>query len=248
MTTHRVDSNGLQGFKPYPEYKDSGVEWLGEILAHWTTKRVKNIARFVTSGSRGWAKYYSDEGPLFLRIGNLNSGSIDLHLGDVQFVRPPRGAEGERTRVRADDVLISITALIGAVGVVPSGIPEAFVNQHLALVRPLHQCVYSRWLGYCVLSRVGQEQLLAELYGGTKDGLGLEDIRSLMVLLPPLDEQWWIVEFLDEEGERIEALIAKIGEAIDRLKEYRTALISATVTGKIDVRGEDEEKDGRLAV
>ena len=89
MTTHPVESNGFQGFKLYPAYRDSGVECLGEIPAHWTTKRVKNLARFVTSGSRGWAEYYSDEGPLFLRIVNLNSGSIDLHLGDVQCVRPP---------------------------------------------------------------------------------------------------------------------------------------------------------------
>jgi type I restriction enzyme S subunit len=89
-----------------------------------------------------------------------------------------------------------------------------------------------------VLSRVGQEQLRAELYGGTKDGLNLDDIRSLTILLPPTDEQDRLTKFLDDAARQIDVLISKIVEAIDRLKEFRTALISTAVTGKIDVREE----------
>ncbi len=174
-----------KGLDPNVPMKDSGVEWLGQIPALWEVKRIKNLSRFVTSGSRGWADYYSDDGPFFLRIGNLRSGAIELDLNDVQHVRPPEGAEGERTQVRPGDLVISITALIGAVGVVPEGVRDAFVNQHLALVRLSAGHVDPRWLAYCVLSRVGQEQFAVRLYGGTKDGLGLEDIRSLIVLLPP---------------------------------------------------------------
>ncbi len=226
-----------KGLDPNVPMKDSGVEWLGEIPAHWDVKRVKNLSRFVTSGSRGWAEYYTDEGSLFLRIGNLRADSIDLDLSDVQHVNPPPGAEGERTRVRSGDVLISITALIGAIGVVSEAVPDAFVNQHLALVRPSDKQVGARWLGYCVFSRVGQEQLRAELYGGTKDGLSLDDIRSLVVLVPPWEEQQRIVGILDTAGKEVDALVAKVRDAIDRLKELRTALISAAVTGKIDVPG-----------
>ena len=76
----------------------------------------------VTSGSRGWADYYSDVGPLFLRIGNISVSSVDLKLTDVQRVQPPEGAEGYRTRVETGDVLVSITALLGAVGVSTSGV------------------------------------------------------------------------------------------------------------------------------
>ena len=233
------DSNLVRSrFKSYPAYKDSGVEWLGEIPAHWEVKRIKNVSSFVTSGSRGWAEYYSEEGPLFLRIGNLKSNSIDLSLDDVQHVSPPKGKEGERTRVRAGDVLISITALIGAVAVVPAQISEAFVNQHLALVRISDKGIEPRWLAYCVLSQVGQSQLLAELYGGTKDGLGLNDIRSLIILVPPPDEQRAIVDFLDEDENNFSSLFGRISQGLERLKEFRTALISAAVTGKIDVREE----------
>ena len=227
-----------KGLDPTAPMKDSGVEWLGEIPAHWAVKRIKNISRFVTSGSRGWAEHYVDEGAIFLRIGNLRTDSVDLDLSDVQHVSPPPGTEGGRTRVRAGDVVISITALIGAVGVVPAGMLTGFVNQHLALVRLSSEDSSPRWLAYCVLSRVGQEQLQGNLYGGTKDGLNLDDIRSTIVLMPAKGEQDRLIDTLDRNGTEVDALIAKVRIAIDRLKEFRTALISAAVTGKIDVREE----------
>ena len=225
-----------RGLDPHVPMKDSGVEWLGEIPAHWVVKRFKNVCAFVTSGSRGWADYYADDGPLFLRIGDLQSGSIDLNLDDAQHVDPPRGSEGERTRVTPGDVVVSITALIGAVGVVPEDLPEAFVNQHLALIRLSTSEADSRWIAYCIMSPVGQTQFAADLYGGTKDGLGLNDIRSLLVLAPPIREQERIVAHLDSQSTKLTTLVASVRRAIDHLREFRTALISAAVTGKIDVR------------
>ena len=227
-----------RGLDPSVPMKDSGIEWLGEIPAHWNVTRIKNLSPFVTSGSRGWAEFYSDEGPLFLRIGNVQSESVDLDLDEIQHVDPPRGAEGERTRVRPGDILVSITALIGAVAVVPRDLPEAFVNQHLALVRLTNSDVNSRWIAYCIKSPVGQEQFTADLYGGTKDGLGLNDVRSLIVLEPPIWEQERMVRYLDQQNKELTTLVQVVRIAIDHLKEYRTALISAAVTGKIDVRKE----------
>ena len=225
-----------RGLDPNIPMKDSGFEWLSEIPAHWGVKRLKNVSTFVTSGSRGWAEFYSEEGPLFLRIGNVQSGSIDLDIDDIQHVDPPRGSEGERTRVKPGDVLVSITALIGAVAVVSEDLPEAFVNQHLALIRLSTSEVDSRWIAYCVMSPVGQTQFAADLYGGTKDGLGLDDIRSLVVLAPPFREQERIVTYLDSQSAKLMKLVQAVRTAIFHLKEFRTALISAAVTGKIDVR------------
>ncbi|WP_375418295.1 restriction endonuclease subunit S [uncultured Hymenobacter sp.] len=133
-----------QGLDPAAPRKPSGVAWLGEVPAHWEVKRLKNVSRFVTSGSRGWAEFYSDEGAIFLRIGNLSVTSIDLKLHNLQRVTPPTGAEGERTRVQPDDLLISITALLGAVGVVPEQVKDAYVNQHTALVRLKLDAINSR--------------------------------------------------------------------------------------------------------
>ncbi|HEY6541252.1 MAG TPA: restriction endonuclease subunit S, partial [Ktedonobacteraceae bacterium] len=196
-----------------------------------------------TSGSRGWAQYYSDEGAIFLRIGNLSRTSISLNLDDIQHVLPPLGTEGERTHVKQNDVLISITAYIGSIGVVLDDLGDAYVNQHIALTRPCRDIVDSRWIGQCLLSRVGQDQFQMLLNGGTKDGLNLDDVGNLRIVVPPLSEQKAIADHLDQEIAKIDALISKIGEAIEKLKEYSTALISAAVTGKVDVRGEVASTD-----
>ena len=86
------------------------------------------------------------------------------------------------------------------------------------------------------MSPVGQTQFAADLYGGTKDGLGLDDVRSLLVLAPPMGEQERIVAYLDSQGTKLTKLVQSIRTAIDHLREFRTALISGAVTGKIDVR------------
>ena len=225
-----------RGLDPTAPIKDSGVPWLGQVPAHWHVRRLKHLTSYVTSGSRGWAQHYSDTGALFLRITNLSRVSIDLNLEDRQHVSPPAGSEGVRTQVASGDVLISITAYIGSIAVVPEQIEEAYVNQHLALIRPCQEEVGSRWLAYALLSIPGQQQFRMLLNGGTKDGLGLEDVRNLLVPLPPCGEQNAIVTRLDHEAAKIDALITKVHTHIDRLREYRAALISAAVTGQIDVR------------
>ncbi len=236
--SHAV-TKGLDASVPM---KDSGVEWLGEIPAHWEVKRLKFVTSFVTSGSRGWAQYYSDDGPMFLRIGNLSRTSIDSDLRDIQHVLPPKGTEGERTQVKQQDVLISITAYIGSIAVMSENIGEAYVNQHIALTRPYTNIIAPRWLAYCLLSCVGQDQFQLLLNGGTKDGLGLDDVKNLLILMPPLSEQQAIVSYIDHETAKIDALITRIREGDEKLKEYNAALISAAVTGKIDVREEMTEQ------
>lgn len=231
----RAVTKGLDRAVPM---KESGVEWLGEVPADWQVKRLKHVVSLITSGSRGWAEHYSDDGPIFVRIGNLSRSGIDLDLTDLQRVTPPDGAEGARTKVSEGDVLISITAFIGAVGLVPDGFDEAYVNQHIALARPRLSDVDPRWLAYCLLSDVGQVQFALSLYGGTKEGLGLDDVRNLKVLVPPRAEQRAIVQQLDRQTTLLETLRSRARHAIALLREYRTALISAAVTGQIDVSGE----------
>ncbi|RLC76443.1 MAG: restriction endonuclease subunit S [Chloroflexi bacterium] len=227
-----------KGLDPTVPMKDSGVEWLGEIPAHWEMKRLKHIISLVTSGSRGWARYYSESGDVFLRMGNLNRDSIDLDLSEIQYVRPPSGTEGERTQVRSNDILISITAYVGTVGLVPNGLGKAYVNQHTALLRPQHKQVNARWLAHCISSTVVQPQFAITEIGGTKVGIGLDDLRDITLVYPPLGEQEDISMHLDSQISRIARSIAKVQESITTLREYRTALISAAVTGKIDVRQE----------
>jgi type I restriction enzyme S subunit len=231
-------TKGLPKTSEVSPLKDSGVAWLGQMPSHWEVKRVKTLTPFVTSGSRWWAQYYSDDGALFIRIGNISNKTVDIDLDDVQFVTPPKGAEMERTRVRGGDVLISITANIGSVGVVPNNIEEAYVNQHIALTRPSREKVNPRWMAYVLISSFGEAQFQSLLYGGTKDGLGLDDIQNLKIPLPPIEEQNSLVDYLDQQTKRLSDLATKIETAIVRLREYRAALISSVVTGKVMVKDE----------
>jgi type I restriction enzyme, S subunit len=216
--------------------KDSGVEWLGEVPEHWEICQSKHLFDSVTSGSRGWAEYYSDDGYLFFRIANLTRDTIDPKLDSKQFVNPPVGSEGERSKIRVCDILISITADLGSVCVANLDIAGGYVSQHVALVRPNEKKVFSRWLAYFVLSSVCKEQLLGAGYGGTKIQLSLEDIKSFIVAAPPYEEQILIATFLDSEISKFESLINEAVLGIALLTERRSALISAAVTGKIDVR------------
>lgn len=109
---------------------------IGEIPEEWEVRRLGRLAEFVTSGSRGWGQYYAKEGALFVRITNLTRESISIDLTDAKYVALPSGtAEAKRTRLVDGDILVSITADLGIIGLVGPGLGEAYVNQHIALVR-----------------------------------------------------------------------------------------------------------------
>jgi type I restriction enzyme S subunit len=230
---HRAVTRGLD---PSVPLKPSGIPWLGDIPQHWEVRRLKSLCRVVTSGSRGWARYYADAGFVFLRIGNISTTSVDLRLKRITYVTPPAGAEGERTRARPDDLLLSITAQIGAVGVVPDGLGEAFVNQHTALIRLQPSKSFARWVAYGLLSQFGKDQCRLMTNGGTKIGLTLDDVRCLSVLLPPLEEQSRLVAGIENQTRELNVVISRLEREIELLREYRTRLVADVVTGKFDVR------------
>ena len=225
-----------KGLNPNAPMRDSGVEWLGEVPAHWTITKAKFLFGFITSGSRGWAEYYADDGDLFFRITNLTRDTIDPKLDSIQYVTPPNGSEGERSRIKLNDLLISITADLGSVCVANSEIENGYVSQHVALCRPNMHVACPRWLGYFILSDMAKEQFIGSGYGGTKIQLSLEDIRELWVVLPNVTEQIEIAVFIEKQFDIFDSLMFSADQQIKLLQERRTALISAAVTGKIDVR------------
>lgn len=228
-----------KGLDPSVPMKDSGVVWLGEVPSHWTILRARYASTFVTSGSRGWAEYYSDSGSVFLRITNVSRDSVDLLLHDIQRVSPPESSEGKRTATQSGDVLVSITADLGSVAVIPDGFESAYVSQHLALVRPNVDRVLGRWMAYQFFSTSGQAQLTGAGYGGTKIQLGLGDVKDVWLALPPTGEQEAICAWIGAEVDKLKCQSVSIRDVILRLSEYRSALITNAVTGKIDVRGFD---------
>lgn len=230
-----------KGLNPDAPMKPSGVEWIGDIPGHWRMIPLKRNIEFVTSGSRGWAGNYSDDGDVFIRIGNLTRDSIRLDLSDIQRVFVEDGAEGSRTRVRSGDVLFSITAYLGSVAVISDLNENAYVSQHVALTRLKQEHLVPKWVGFVALSVIGKTWFEMQSYGGTKIQLSLDDISNFPVPVPSVLEQRVIVDWIERELARYDALTIEANGAISLLKERRSALIAAAVTGQIDVRGFAEQ-------
>jgi type I restriction enzyme, S subunit len=173
----------------------------------WVFASMDQLTCLVTSGSRGWAKYYSNSGSLFIRAQDINTDR--LILDDVAHVKLPRPAEGQRTRVCRNDLLVTITgANVTRSAIVNSDLGEAYVSQHVALVRPVDPSI-TEYLYLWLLSPIhGRAKLLNDAYGAGKPGLNLDDIKEIVVSLPSFSEQEEIVR-------RVEALF-KLADTIEK--------------------------------
>ena len=214
-----------RGLDPNLPMKDSGVEWLGEIPAHWETKKIKRLfghTRRLGFPERIVLSVYRDY------------GVIEKSSRDDNFNRTPEDLDTYQLVNPGDLVINKMKAWQGSLGISSlSGITSpdyvVYTPDHEANERFLHHFLRCK--------------LLASVYLTISNGirpsqwrLEPERFEDLIVFLPPPAEQDQIATFVDAETTKIDALVAKICEAIDCLMEFRTALISAAVTGKIDVR------------
>jgi len=178
------------------------LEMFGDPVSNskgWELRELAAFEKFLTSGSRGWAAYYADAGRPFIRIQNLKKGQ--LSTDDLVFVNAPENAEARRTTVAAGDVLISITADLGRIAVVPPGLDGgANINQHIALFRP--QGINSTYLASYLASRGGKRQFSALNRQGVKAGLNFSDIRRLQIIVPPIELQKKFEQLLISQGEQ----------------------------------------------
>ena len=225
-----------KGLDPNVHMKDSGVEWLGDIARDCEVRRIKFIAQ-IGNGStpnRDNSEYWGGEYPW------LNSGVANLNevTEGSDFVTNLALAECHLPRIHPPAVLVGITGEGRTRGMATVLRIEATINQHLAFIRPNRAHSDAEYIRYVLLAAY---QFLRDESGGggsTKGALTCDQLGNFPIPLPPVPEQRAIADYLDRETARIDTLVAKVHEAIIRLKELRTALISAAVTGKIDVREE----------
>lgn len=179
----------------YPEPVKPDTFNLPELPEGWVWASLDQLAELITSGSRGWADYYAESGAMFIRSQNINKDWLDLT--DVAFVNPPQTSEGVRTLVQRNDVLLTITgANVGKVAHVDVTIEEAYVSQHVSLIR-LVDSVLSKYLHLFLTARAGGRGQLDELaYGAGKPGLNLQQIASVVVPIPSADEIDVIIEMV----------------------------------------------------
>lgn len=228
LLTKGIDENGNIRSEETHEFKDSP---LGRIPKEWEVPKIDDIKEFITSGSRGWAKYYSVEGNQFIRITNLKRKQIEIDKTEMKFVQLPGSAEGMRSKLQVGDLLISITADLGIIGIVPDDFGDAFINQHIALVRLNQADIYPDFIGYFLCSQQGQRMFNLLNDGGAKAGLNLKTVGNIPVIKPSKAEQILIVE-------RIEAVNKTVREfeiQHSKLQSLKTGLMQDLLSGKVRV-------------
>lgn len=191
---------------------------------------IRNVSTLVTSGSRGWAKYYSNSGAIFVRIGNLTRTGIDIDFKDTQFVELPDKAEGVRSKLQPNDVLVSITADLGSIGLVPDNIGEAYINQHIALVR-FNNPNQGKFMAYYLRSDYGQKELLKNKRGAGKLGLGLDDIRDSRVPIVTDEMAISIVAEIESRLSVCDSIEKTIDTALQEAEALRQSILKQAFEG-----------------
>ena len=224
---------------PLPKLRPSDFDWLGDVPEGWAHTRLKRIVTI--SGRIGFRGYTTDdlvdegEGALALGGANLtDSGCLDL--SNRTYLSWDKYEESPEIKVSLHDLLIGQRGTCGRVALVDVEIGAATINPSLVLLK--RPRIASRFLRFWLMSSAVQA-ILESLLGTTAvPMLSQAQIGSVPVLVPPIPMQTAIADFLERETASIDDMVGKVEAAIDRLQEYRSALITAVVTGKIDVRGE----------
>ena len=237
-STCELGDDAARALKPYPAYKDSSVEWLGDVPEHWQVVRLRNASEMRVSNVDKHAK--DDEQPV--RLCNY----IDVYKNDrirsgMAFMRATATTdEIERFRLQSGDVLITKDSEswndIGVPALVEDTQDDIVSGYHLALLRPFPERVDGGYLFRALQSQAVAYQFHVEANGVTRYGLSHSAIRSVWLPRPPLAEQAAIVRFLDHADRRIRRYIRAKQKLIALLEEQKQAIIHQAVTGQIDVR------------
>lgn len=230
LLTRGIDEHGQLRDPSTHRFKSTP---LGMIPEEWEVSNIGKISHRVTSGSRWWARYYSDTGAKFIRIGNLTREHVNLRLQNIQHVQPPDSSEAKRTVLETGDLLISVTADLGIIGIVPSDLGEAYINQHIALVKLDKEKINPYFIGNLLSGFQAQKYFSLLNDSGAKAGLNLKAISAFPVVFPS-DKK---------EQDRMAEIIQKTDGIIETQKSKRkkflglkAGLMRDLLSGRVSVR------------
>jgi len=228
LITHAV----TKGLDPNVKMKDSGVEWLGEVPEHWEMVPLKYVTPSLTVGIVvNPSDYVADEGLPFLYGGDIGEGVIFAE--SARRISPEHSQRNAKTRLNAGDL---VTVRVGAPGVTAVVPPECEGGNCASVMLIRRGEFNSDWLCYTMNSRVVRYQVEVVQYGAAQEQFNISHAVDFLIPVPPVEEQSQIASVLNQEGGRVDALLSKTERSIELLKERRSALITAAVTGQIDLR------------
>lgn len=225
-----------KGINPNAKMKDSGIEWIGLVPEHWEIWKVKHTS--YVKGRIGWDGLRSDE--FFENEYAFLVTGTDFIEGKVNWktcyqITKERYLQDKHIQLKEDDLLITKDGTIGKTAVVKGLVGYASLNSGVFVVRPLRKYI-SDYLYFILNSNVFTQFINITTTGTTILHLYQNIFEIFEFTIPPIEEQYSIVNYINEESIIIDTLISKYQKQIDLMQEYRTSLISQAVTGKIDVR------------
>jgi type I restriction enzyme S subunit len=222
-----------KGLNPHAPLKDSGIEWLGRVPAHWTVASLKFYASVIDC-KHITAEFLDDGFPL-ASIGEVKGWYVNLDTAK-RTTRKFYSAliEGGR-KPSPGDIIFTRNATVGEAALVPENHPEFAMGQDVCLIR-VAGALAPEYSLQVLKSGLISQQLDLAMIGSTFKRINVDDIRSFVFVIPPIKEQEHLVSEMDRISSRYDRLIANAEDSATLLQERRTALISAAVTGKIDVR------------
>jgi type I restriction enzyme S subunit len=230
-----------KGLDPTAPMKDSGIEWLGEVPAHWEVRSISSVSTKITNGYVGPTReILVDDGVRYLQSLHIKQNKIVFDK--KYFVSSEWSESHSKSILNVGDVLIVQTGDIGQCAVVTSDF--AGCNCHaLIIVSPVEGSLTGEWLAWLLNGSQGYQILQAIQTGALHPHLNCGDVKDVPLTLPPLHEQREIVSYIEVRLSKYEELMEEADIAIALLQERRAALISAAVTGKIDVRNAVREAE-----
>jgi type I restriction enzyme S subunit len=226
-----------KGLDPSVPMKDSGIDWIGMVPAHWRLKRLMHLTPYDRQIMYGIVL----PGPnVETGIPIIKSGDCiphKLRLERLHRTTPDIEAPFARARVAPGDIVYAIRGSIGMAAIVPDELRGANLTQDAARIAPRSK-INSRWLLYAIQSHGTWSQLAAGVVGATVKGINIRDLKRPVLPAPPFSEQVSMAEHLDHSVGKMDRSRAAAEQGIDLLREYRQALITAAVTGNLDLSKE----------
>ncbi|MGL6175567.1 MAG: restriction endonuclease subunit S, partial [Vibrionaceae bacterium] len=224
-----------KGLNPDAPMKDSGVEWLGQVPAHWTVGALQHFLKAI-----GDVDHYMpssvDNGIPYVMTGDLNEQISKINFNDCKQVSIPDYQKlTKRIKTSLGDIIMARYATIGTVSYVDIS-KDFLVSYSCVTIKPDTSKFLGLYLFYFFKSQAFLQGMQSYINTNTQGNVGVSDLKIVKVMQPNLSEQKTIVDYLEVHLNKIDSLTEKAEQQIQLMKERRTALISAAVTGKIDVR------------
>lgn len=214
-------------YQKYPEYKDSGIVWLGGIPKEWGADKLKNRSNFL-NGYAFNSGDYSYEGLSIIRIGDVGQ---DIDFNKVKKVPQELKNKISRFRINKGDILIALTGATIGKSSIFNVYDEAYLNQRVGAITARNN-TFQKYLYYLILSKIFKENISVFCSGGAQENIGKNEINDIMFAFPQKKEQQKIANFLDEKVDLIDDIVKKKKKLIELLKEKRTAVINQAVNAE----------------